>query len=274
MKFSAYDRDHDIVCGISITRASHRIEVIYKRKKYIVCSPVCAKRFRMHPAKFFCTPLIQLTDVWKIFKTGTVETRVLQNVDIRIWPGDFVALVGASGSGKSTALNMIGLLDRPTSGQVFIQGKDASTFSEQERALLRSETFGFIFQQYNLIPWLTAYENVVLPRIFADLPIKKESMEAEFDRVGLLQQMHQRPTVLSGGEQQRTALIRALATNPPIILGDEPTGNLDSITGKKILERLVDLHHREGRTLIVVSHDKEIAKLADYVVTLKDGSRI
>lgn len=266
--------ERDVVCGLPLNGMPGLAEATYRGKRHVFCSAFCANRFKKSPSRFLGTPLVRLTDVWKVFDTGGVETQVLRGLNLHIWNGDFVVIIGASGSGKSTALNMIGLLDRPSKGQVTVDGKDASTFSEQERARLRSRMFGFIFQQYNLIPWLTAYENVTLPLIFAELPVDRAAIEAEFAGVGLRERMHHRPHELSGGEQQRTALMRALATNPRIILGDEPTGNLDSVTGARILDRLVDLHKREHRTLVIVSHDAGIADLADQIILIKDGMHI
>ncbi len=267
-------QSRDVVCGIRLQDGADHFEVTYRGKRRTFCSEACLARFRKTPERFLKTPLIQLKDVRKTFHTGDVETQVLRGLDLSIWKGDFVAIIGASGSGKSTALNMIGLLDRPTSGQVLLEGDDVSGFRETARAMLRSKTFGFIFQQYNLIPWLTAFENVTLPLVFAERDAKREFVEKEFAQFGMGHRMNHRPVELSGGEQQRTALMRALVTDPPIILGDEPTGNLDSVTGEKILDRLVDLHRREGRTLIVVSHDQGIADRADQIITIKDGIHV
>lgn len=216
-------------------------------------------------------PLIRLHEIRKVFQMGKTETRVLQGLNINIWRGDFVAIVGASGSGKSTALNIMGLLDRPTSGTVSLGGEDVSLLPDEKRALLRSKTFGFVFQQYNLIPWLTAYENATLPLIFAGDALDGEHMNTRFEEIGLAHRLGHRPTELSGGEQQRVALLRALANDPDIILGDEPTGNLDSETGEKILNMLIDLNKRSGKTLVIVTHDAGIAERADQVVALKDG---
>ncbi|MBI5742293.1 MAG: ABC transporter ATP-binding protein, partial [Candidatus Niyogibacteria bacterium] len=188
-----------------------------------------------------------------------------------IWEGDFVAIIGPSGSGKSTALNMIGLLDKPTAGNIYLRGQDISLLDDDERSARRSETFGFVFQQYNLIPWLTAFENVTLPLIFSGKPVITDKVNAGFAELGLAERALHRPFELSGGEQQRTALLRALVNDPQIILGDEPTGNLDSATGNKILEILIALNKTRKKTLIIVTHDADIAEKADQVIAFKDG---
>lgn len=225
-----------------------------------------------NPKRFLGTPLISMRNVTKDFALGAMDVHVLRGVDLRIWEGDFVAIIGASGSGKSTVLNMIGLLDIPTAGEILLNGKDVSQISETDRAFLRSETFGFIFQQYHLIPWLTAEENVRLPHLFSGKK-DQEHIPSLFSHLGLKDRMAHRPFELSGGEQQRTALLRALANNPKIIIGDEPTGNLDSKTGDMILELLSGLQ-KEGRTLIIVTHDKDIARRADQIITIKDGEHV
>ncbi len=269
------EKNTDLVCGMYLDDYPDLFYVAHKGRKYAFCGEGCAARFRRDPDRFFGTPLIKLHDVKKIFKLGeTEETKVLRGVNLNIWKGDFLAIVGASGSGKSTVLNMIGLLDRPTSGEVFLEGKHASRFSDEERALFRSETFGFIFQQYNLIPWLNIYDNIRLPSIFAKKGTDKKELEARIADVGLADRILHRPFELSGGEQQRVALLRALANDPEIIIGDEPTGNLDSQTGTKILEMLIELHKKQKKTLIVVTHDMSIADRAEEVVVLKDGVTI
>ncbi|MFA5946603.1 MAG: ABC transporter ATP-binding protein [Patescibacteria group bacterium] len=243
----------------------------YRKKTFEFCGSACQTRFVANPEKFLGTPLIRLENVKKIFRTGAVETTVIRGFDLNVWEGDFVVIIGASGSGKSTLLNLIGLLDRPSTGRVFIKDKDADSLSEDARAMLRSRTFGFIFQQYNLIPWLTAYENAVLPLIFAGQTANRSATELLFNNVGLSGRLGHRPTQLSGGEQQRVALVRALINNPAIVLGDEPTGNLDSQTGTKILQTLITLHRKEKKTLVVVSHDARIAESADQIITIQDG---
>ncbi|MBU4299536.1 ABC transporter ATP-binding protein [Patescibacteria group bacterium] len=216
-------------------------------------------------------PLLKLSNIWKIFKLGNMETQVLKGLSINIWKGDFTAIIGASGSGKTTVLNMLGLLDRPSSGRIFLEGKDVSLLKDEERAELRSKKFGFVFQQYNLMPWLTAYENITLPAVFAGKNINSERLKKQIQEIGLQERVTHRPFELSGGEQQRVALLRALSNDPEIILGDEPTGNLDSATGNKILELLTNLNKIQKKTLVIVTHDADIAGKADQIIALKDG---
>lgn len=246
-------------------------EFVHNGKTFYFCGEHCEERFQKDPNRFQGEPLIRINKVWKLFSAGPIETQVLKGLDLHVWDGDFVAIIGPSGSGKSTALNMIGLLDRPTSGSVFLGGIDTSLLNDDERAELRSKTFGFVFQQYNLIPWLTAFENTTLPLIFSGKDIEAGKIESRFEEMGLTERMSHHPFELSGGEQQRIALLRALANEPDIILGDEPTGNLDSETGNKILEILINLNKAEKKTLIVVTHDSDIAAQADQVIAFKDG---
>ncbi len=266
----------DPVCGMDLSEYLEFVEIENQENKFYFCSDICAKRFKTNPKKFQGEPLIHLHDVWKVFGRGDVATKVLRGINVHIWGGDFTAIIGASGSGKSTLLNMIGLLDNPSSGGLFLEGKDISKTTDDERAILRSKKFGFVFQQYNLVPWLTAYDNAILPLIFSgsDSREKRESTRKHFENIGLVERMDHHPTELSGGEQQRVALLRALANDPEIIIGDEPTGNLDSTTGNKILEMLIDFNKREGKTLIIVTHDADIAERADQIITLKDGKTI
>jgi len=261
----------DLVCGMDLSVYEDVPEVAHSGETFYFCGIGCAGRFKKDPEKFKGEPLIKLNKVWKVFNLDGTETKVLRGLDIHVWEGDFVAVIGPSGSGKSTALNMIGLLDRPTSGSIFLKQGDVSFLSDDARAELRSKTFGFVFQQYNLIPWLTAFENTILPLIFSGKKIEKEKIVANFEKMGLAPRMNHRPFELSGGEQQRTALLRALTNNPEIILGDEPTGNLDSATGNKILEILIDLNKSHKKTLIIVTHDADIAAQADQVIVFKDG---
>ena len=241
-----------------------------KQKKYF-CGSFCAARFKANPKRYEAEPLMKLRNVWKIFDTGSVRTEVLKGLHLHIWEGDFTVIVGPSGSGKSTTLNMVGLLDRPTSGNIFLNGKDITELGDDARAQLRSQTFGFVFQQYNLIPWLTAQENALLPLVFSSTPPKEAMLKHFFGEMVLKDRMEHRPSELSGGEQQRIALLRALTNDPAILLGDEPTGNLDSITGGKILEILIDLHKVHKKTLLIVTHDLNIASKADQIISFKDG---
>lgn len=261
----------DPVCGMDLSKYVDVVKTLYREEALYFCGKGCEDRFKKNPDKFQGEPFIKLINIWKIFKLGEVEIKVLRGLNLNIWEGDFIAIIGSSGSGKSTALNMMGLLDRPTSGQIFLNGKDASLLKDEERAELRSKTFGFVFQQYNLIPWLTAFENATLPLIFSGRKIKTDRLDARFKEIGLKERMAHRPFELSGGEQQRTALLRALANDPEIILGDEPTGNLDSETGNKLLEMLIGLNKTQKKTLIIVTHDADIAEKADQIITLKDG---
>jgi putative ABC transport system ATP-binding protein len=217
--------------------------------------------------------LIKLEDVWKIYQLGEIELPVLKGINLEIAPGSFVVILGPSGSGKSTMLNMVGCLDLPTRGKVFLDGNDISKMSEDELAQIRGRKIGFVFQQFNLLPNLTALENVMMPMIFQG---KAESERTERAKVllaslGLEERIVHRPVELSGGEQQRIAIARALSNNPEIIVADEPTGNLDSTTGKKIMEILINLHKEEGKTIVVVTHDPTIANYSNQIVHLKDG---
>lgn len=276
LKSASGTERRDPVCGMNLAETRDFSEATVKGEKFYFCSDICAARFKGNPEKFQGEPLIHLHDVWKIFGVGETKTEVLRGINIHIWKGDFTAIIGASGSGKSTLLNMIGLLDRPTSGGLFLDGRGISDIPADERGELRSKKFGFVFQQYNLVPWLTAYDNALLPLIFASDRDggKRESLAGKFREIGLGERMTHRPTQLSGGEQQRVALLRALANDPEIIIGDEPTGNLDSATGNKILEMLIDLNKKEKKTLIIVTHDADIAEKADQIITLRDGKTI
>lgn len=217
--------------------------------------------------------LINLENVWKTYKLGETSLDVLKNINLSIFKGEFVAIQGPSGSGKSTLMNQVGLLDIPSRGRITIEGIDISTLSESELAQLRGKTIGFIFQQFNLIPTLTALENVILPMIFQDVPEEERLGKAKtlLAKVGLSDRMHHRPNELSGGEQQRAAIARALVNNPDIILADEPTGNLDSKSGVQVMEILADLHEKENKTIIMVTHDSNWVKYAYRIVFLRDG---
>ena len=264
----------DLVCGMHLEDIPGVLTHTHASRRFYFCGEGCLERFKKDPEKFMGTPLIHLDGVWKIFKTGEVETQVLKELDVHIWEGDFVSIIGASGSGKSTLLNMMGLLDKPTKGRVYLRGSDISVLGDDESALLRSETFGFVFQQYNLIPWLTAYENVTVPRVFAAREMDEKKTEEQFEAMGLRERMKHRPSQLSGGEQQRVAILRALSNDPAILLCDEPTGNLDSKTGNRLLEMLIEYNRVQKKTLVIVTHDKDIADMADEVITLKDGALV
>ena len=225
------------------------------------------------PTKKKKGPIIELKKVWKIYVMGKdIEVPALCGLDLAISPGEFIAIMGPSGSGKSTAMHLVGSLDIPTKGQVFLNGIDISTLGESELARIRGQQIGFIFQKFNLINSMDALENVKLPMMFNGYGGEKRDEIARtlLGLVGLSHRMHHRPTELSGGEQQRVAIARALANDPPIILADEPTGNLDTATGDVIMKLLVDLHKR-GKTIIVVTHDADIAAYAERRLVLRDG---
>ncbi len=220
--------------------------------------------------------VLELKDVWKIYKMGDVEVTALSGLTLLVKKGEFVSIMGPSGSGKSTAMNMIGCLDVPSKGHILLEGKDISTMSESSLAQIRGKKIGFIFQQFNLIPTLTAMENVMLPMIFQDVPreVRTEKARKLLEMVDLGQRLDHRPTELSGGQQQRVAIARALCNDPEVILADEPTGNLDSKTGSTVMDFLRKLNEKEGKTIIMVTHDEEVAKNADRIEYLKDGKVI
>jgi len=217
--------------------------------------------------------IMKLQDVWKIYKMGAVEVPALKGVSIEIMKGDFVAIIGASGSGKSTMMNLIGCLDIPTRGRICLKSQDISTLSESDLSSFRGKTIGFIFQQYNLIQSMSAFENVMLPLEFLEYNDQKAATRAReiLTLVGLGGKMYHRPTQLSGGQQQRVSIARSLVSDPEIILADEPTGALDSVTGKEVLNMLQRLWKEHGKTIILVTHDLNLAKLAHTTIELKDG---
>lgn len=204
---------------------------------------------------------------------GEVKVEALRGVSLKIYNGEFVAITGPSGSGKSTMMNVVGCLDNPTKGKIYLDEKDISSLSESMLAEIRGKKIGFVFQQFNLIPTLTALENVMLPMEFQNMPSSKIKERAKkiMDQVGLKDRMYHRPTELSGGQSQRVALARSLANNPEVILADEPTGNLDSKTGQYIMNLLCDLHEKEGKTIVIVTHDVYLVNYAKRIIKLKDG---
>jgi putative ABC transport system ATP-binding protein len=218
-------------------------------------------------------PIIKLDNVWRTYMLGKTEVHALRGLSLEIFPGDFVAIMGSSGSGKSTLLNIIGCLDSPTKGRVYLKGKDISSMSESQLSQFRGKTLGFVFQEFNLLANLTAIENVMLPMIFqgTSLEKRKEGAKKLLVSVDLENRIFHEPGELSGGERQRVAIARAFANNPEVIIADEPTGNLDSATGKKIMEVLTDFHKKEGKTVVVVTHDAKIADYAEKVVNIQDG---
>lgn len=216
--------------------------------------------------------LVEIQDISKIYNPGENEVRALDHISLTIQKGEFVAIIGQSGSGKSTLMNMIGCLDVPTEGTYILNGQNVSKLSDNELSDIRNQEIGFIFQGFNLIANLTAQENVELPLIYRGVP-KKERHElsvAALKKVGLAHRMDHRPSEMSGGQQQRVAIARAIAQAPPVILADEPTGNLDSASSMEILDILKQLY-AENRTVILITHDNDIAKQAKRVIRIKDG---
>lgn len=216
--------------------------------------------------------VIEIDSLTKIYKTGKTDFKALNNVDLRIRKRDFVAIMGPSGSGKSTLMNIIGCLDRPTSGTVVIDGENISTVNDNQLAIIRGRKIGFIFQKFNLMPSMNAVKNVALPMVFLG-GSKAERDQRAFDlleKVGLTNWATHLPSELSGGQQQRIAIARALINNPAIILADEPTGNLDTKTGEQIMELLVALN-REGKTILLVTHAIALKRFANRVVNMLDG---
>ena len=218
------------------------------------------------------THLIELKDVYKIYPMGDETVHALDGVSLSIDQGEFVAIVGSSGSGKSTAMNIIGCLDVPTSGSYHLGGVDVSTMDDDQQAEIRNKMLGFIFQQYNLIPKLSVLENVELPLLYAGVPAEERRDRAirSLERVGLADKWKHLPSQLSGGQQQRVSIARALAGSPSVILADEPTGALDSRTGREVLGFLKKLN-REGDTVVLITHDNSIAVRADRIIRLQDG---
>jgi len=218
-------------------------------------------------------PIIKLENVWKIYQLDKVELCALKGINLEIAPGSFVSIMGPSGSGKSTLLNMIGALDFPTRGKVYLKGKDISSFSEDELSQLRGKTIGFVFQEFNILPNLTALENVTLPMIFQGASLKEREERAEkiLTAVDLGGRIFHRATELSGGERQRVAIARAFSNNPEMVIADEPTGNLDSASGKKIMEILTNFHQQQKKTVVVVTHDPIIANYSEKIINIHDG---
>ena len=217
--------------------------------------------------------VIRVQDAWKIYKLGEVEVPAIRGINIDIKEREFVSIIGKSGSGKSTCLNMVGCLDVPTKGKIYLDGKNIANLDEGELARIRGKKIGFIFQTFNLIPSLTTVENVMVPMIFQGYEPEERKKRAEIllRKVGLGHRLDHKPSELSGGERQRVAIARSLANDPEVILADEPTGNLDTKTGEQILALLQELHKKEGKTLIIVTHDDYIAKKAERIIELKDG---
>ncbi len=216
--------------------------------------------------------LIEIRDMTKIYEMGSEQVHALDGVSLRIDEHEFVAIVGASGSGKSTLMNMIGCLDTPTSGTYLLDGEDISTFSDKRLARVRNQKIGFVFQQFNLLKKMTAYENVERPAKYAGIkkPERRARALEAIGKVALSDRMNHKPAALSGGQQQRVAIARALINKPPVILADEPTGNLDSKSSREIMNMMRELH-AAGNTIILITHDNSIAEQADRVIQLFDG---
>jgi putative ABC transport system ATP-binding protein len=215
--------------------------------------------------------MIELTDVHKIYKTEFYEVHALNGVTMKIREGEFVAIMGPSGSGKSTLLNMIGCLDKPTTGEVIINGVETSRLSDRQLTELRRDSIGFIFQQYNLIPTLTVLENVELPMIFRGLSERKRRAMELLKLVGIGELRDRKPNEISGGQQQRVAIARALANDPPILLCDEPTGNLDTKSGRDVMKIISRLNEEKSVTVVLVTHDPALSDYTDRVVRIRDG---
>jgi len=218
-------------------------------------------------------PIIQLKNVWKTYKMGENQVHALKGIDLEIHTGEFLAIQGPSGSGKSTAMNLVGCLDIPTKGEIYLDGNNISLLSESDLSQIRGKKIGFIFQKFNLIETLTALENVMLPMTFQGITESERFTRAKklLAQFGLGERLDHKPNQLSGGQQQRVAIARSLAINPPVILADEPTGNLDSKTGHDVLKFLRELNTNEHKTIVMVTHDDELAHHADRIAFLKDG---
>jgi putative ABC transport system ATP-binding protein len=216
--------------------------------------------------------MIDMRGIRKVYSMGRVELEALRGIDLQIGEKEFVSIMGPSGSGKSTLMNLMGCLDTPTSGEYFLEGQKVESLSPNELAEIRNKKVGFVFQNFNLLPYATAFENVEVPLIFGGMPTRKRRKRAMelLDRVGLGERADHKPTELSGGEMQRVAIARALANQPRLILADEPTGNLDTGSGKEIIELFEELG-KQGHTIVVITHDHGIAKRTHRIVKLRDG---
>jgi putative ABC transport system ATP-binding protein len=217
--------------------------------------------------------LIKLENVWKTYKLGETDLSVLKGVNVEIMPDSFATIMGPSGSGKSTLMYMLGLLDTPSRGKVYLSGQDTSNFSQDKLAEVRGQKIGFIFQQFNLLQNLTALENVMLPMIFQGIPEKERREKAKqfLESVNLGQRINHKPSEMSGGEQQRIAIARSLVNDPEILIADEPTGNLDSSNGKMVMGILKKLHEEQKKTIVVVTHDPTIAHYSHNIIHIQDG---
>ena len=219
-------------------------------------------------------PILQVKNISKIYQLDGVTVPALKNISLEINPGEFVSIIGPSGSGKSTLMHLIGALDTPSSGDIFIRGKNIANMTESQLAIIRNQEIGFVFQQFNLLAKTSALQNVMLPLLYsANKKNREKKAISMLEKVGLADRLKNTPNQLSGGQQQRVAIARALINNPQILLADEPTGNLDSKTGKNIMQQLKNLH-KEGKTVIVVTHDPAIAKQTKRQIKIKDGQLV
>jgi putative ABC transport system ATP-binding protein len=218
-------------------------------------------------------PMVELKDVWKIYRLGSIEYPALRGVSLSINRGSFVSIVGPSGSGKTTMLHLIGALDKPSRGEIYVNGIPISRLSENRLAEFRNKTIGFVFQQYNLIPYLSAIENVEMPMMVSGVSLAERRKRAKWllEQLGLGDKIWKRPSELSGGEQQRVAIARALANNPKLILADEPTGNLDSRNARIVVDLLKRINSEMGVTIVVVTHNMEVAAETERIIYLRDG---
>ncbi len=217
-------------------------------------------------------PLIELQDACKIYEQGKSAVSALDHINLKVYPGEFLSIVGCSGSGKSTMMNILGCLDLPTGGRYLLDGIDVSKMNDRQLSQIRNRKIGFVFQGFNLIPGLSALENVELPLSYRKVSAKKRKQIAKsaLCKVGLENRLHHRPAEMSGGQQQRVAIARAIAAHPSIVLADEPTGNLDSRSGAEIME-ILHSHHKEGATVVLITHDVRIAATAQRTIRVADG---
>ena len=215
--------------------------------------------------------ILQTTNLKKYYGDGETQVRALDGVDLAVEPGEFVAIVGTSGSGKSTLLHMLGGLDRPTSGSVTVDGKDLFSLKDEALTIFRRRKIGFVFQSYNLVPVLSVWENIILPIQLDGNRVDEDYVRAVIDTLGLESELRSLPSQLSGGQQQRVAIARALATKPAIVLADEPTGNLDSKTSQDVLSLMKVTGQRFAQTMVMITHNEEIAQLADRIIRIEDG---